>query len=232
MSSKQRIINPYPLNGENDMEKTIPIDKEKLNSRIEEAKLFSKRFGSFSKSDYEVLMFTVYLDSLTNTAQVYDFEISKDLGITEQKVRNLRVKSQLMYPREINWVDQIRQAIEYGTYHDGMITITLEDPYVRNLIKYKVESKSVSVYLSLNNKQLILPLKNLLNIAACAEDNTDEVICAMNEYLKSNKDIKKNKTGDIILEGANIAQILQGVMTLYTFGKPIIEAVIKLLGNN
>ena len=211
------------------MEKTIPIDKEKLNSRIEEARLFTNRFGSFSKSDYEVLMFTVYLDSLSKP--IYDFEISRDLGITEQKVRNLRVKSQLMYPREINWVDQIKQAIEHGTCHDGMITITLEDPSVRNLLKHKVESKSVPVHLSLNNKQLILPLKNWLTVAACAEDDTDKVISAVNENLKSNKDIKKNKTGDVILEGANIAQILQAVVTIYNVGKPIIEAVIELVKN-
>ena len=63
------------------------ITGEILTNRIEEAELFTKRFGSFSKADYEVLMFTIYLDSLCG--EVRDYDISIDLGITESKVRNL-----------------------------------------------------------------------------------------------------------------------------------------------
>ena len=40
------------------------VDSKILQNRIQESELFSKRFGTFSKSDYEVLMFTIYLDSL------------------------------------------------------------------------------------------------------------------------------------------------------------------------
>lgn len=38
--------------------------KDNLYNRIVEAKLFTNQFGSFNKADYEVLMFTVYLDFL------------------------------------------------------------------------------------------------------------------------------------------------------------------------
>lgn len=208
------------------------IDKEKLKSRIEEARLFTTRFGSFSKSDYEVLMFTVYLDSLQKP--IRDFEISTALGITEQKVRSLRVKSQLMYPREINWVEQIKQALEGGSYDDGMITITLEDPSVRNLIRYEIESKSGVVNLSLNSKQLILPVESFLILAACAENKPDKVIHALNEKFKSKYDIKKliqkDKIGKRIFESVkNIGELLQAGITVYDFGKPIIEALIKLV---
>lgn len=209
------------------------IDKEKLKSRIEESQLFTNRFGSFSKADYEVLMFTVYLDSLTSPAR--DFEISRDLGITEQKVRSLRVKSQLQYPREINWVEQMRQALEDGSYDDGMITITLEDPSVRNRIRYEVESKSGTVNLSLNSKQLVLPVESFLILAACAEKDPDKVLQSLNKKFAGNEEIKgmiqKDKIGKKLFKGVtNIGELLQAGLTIYTVGRPIIEQVIKLVG--
>ena len=54
---------------------------EKLPALIERSGLFTNRFGSFNKSDYEVLMFTAYLDSLDEN-EINDYEISIDLGIT------------------------------------------------------------------------------------------------------------------------------------------------------
>ena len=209
------------------------IDKEKLKSRIEESQLFTNRFGSFNKSDYEVLMFTIYLDSLTSSAR--DFEISRDLGITEQKVRSLRVKSQLMYPREINWVEQMKQALEDGTYSDGMITITLEDPSVRNRIRYEVESKSGTVNLSLNSKQLVLPVESFFILAACAEKDPDKVLQSLNKKFAENEEIKgtiqKEKIGKRLFKGVtNMGELLQAGLTVYTVGKPIIEQVIKLVG--
>ena len=56
------------------------MDMKKLNdhllTRIEQSELFTNRFGSFNKSDYEVLMFTAYLDeeSCVNCTVIPDFE--------------------------------------------------------------------------------------------------------------------------------------------------------------
>ena len=44
--------------------------------RMQEADLFTRRFGSFSKTDYEVLMFTIFLDSLPTPLRDYDIRIS------------------------------------------------------------------------------------------------------------------------------------------------------------
>lgn len=85
------------------------ILKENLANRINEAKLFTKDFGSFSKADYEVLMFTVFLDCIEGEPK--DYEISIQLGIPESKVRSLRLKSQLQYPRDIKWEENLVTAI-------------------------------------------------------------------------------------------------------------------------
>ena len=107
--------------------------------RMQEADLFTRRFGSFSKTDYEVLMFTIFLDSLPTPLRDYDISIA--LGITESKVRNLRIKSQLMYPRNLDWTKELAKSIEHGYYDrvTDQITVTFEDPSIQNLIKNKIE---------------------------------------------------------------------------------------------
>lgn len=155
--------------------------KHHLINRVEQANLFSKHFGSFNKSDYEVLMFTVYLDSIEG--EVRDYDISIALGIPESKVRTLRVKSQLLYPKEIDWVDILAKALSNGIYDDGMVTITIEDPSARNRIRYEVEKQYGMVGLSLNSKQMILPIESFIMLAACAESNADDVIEKLNGKL-------------------------------------------------
>ena len=210
----------------------MKIKEEALYSRIKESQLFTNRFGSFSKADYEVLMFTVYLDSLDKPAR--DYEISRDLGITEQRVRNLRIKSQLVFPQEINWIQQMENALQSGTYDDGMVTITLEDPSVRNRIRYEVESKAGTVNLSLSSKQLVLPVESFLILAACAESDIDKVIEKLNEEFGKCDEIKdkiqKDKLGKRVLKGVgNIASVLETVLSVYSTGAPIIKDIIQMI---
>lgn len=57
---------------------------------------YSRNFGQTSKTDLEVLMFNFYLRQMERThphALNLDYLISKELGITQQRVRNLRLES-------------------------------------------------------------------------------------------------------------------------------------------
>ncbi len=214
------------------MERTVNIDTNKLVALIQESELFTKRFGSFNKSDYEVLMFTVFLDSVEK--DIRDYDISIALGIPESKVRLLRVKSQLQYPREIHWVEQLTTALEHGFYDDGMITITIENPSARNRIRYEVESKFGTVNLSLNSKQLVLPVESFLLLAACAEEDTKSVLKKLNKQIESNEEIKgkiqkENVRVRLFRNVSNMGELLQSILTVYTYGRPIIEAIIQLI---
>ncbi len=207
------------------------IDKEILKKRIDESEVFSKHFGTFSKSDYEVLMFTIYLDSLKG--KVRDYDISIALGITESKVRNLRVKSQLMYPRDIKWVDELNRALVGGYYDEstGMITVTIEDPSVSNLLKNIIEEKFGTVGKTINSKQLVLPVESFLMLAALSEKDPDKVLDELNKAVKkatlSRKKIVKRPFGERFLkEVPNLINFMGSVAALYTNGKPIIDSII------
>lgn len=207
--------------------------KESLALRVKEAQLFTNRFASFSKADYEVLMFTAYLDCLDED-NMTDYDISIKLGIPESKVRNLRVKSQLQYPREIHWEEKLTKAIQHGVYDQvqKQLTITIEDPSVRNRIRHEVESKYGIVNISLNSKQLVLPIESFLILAACAEGDTEGILRKLRDELNNNKInyIEKGSLKDRFLKQVeDIGGLLNNLATIYTVGKPIIAAVIGLI---
>lgn len=186
------------------------IDKERIIiNRLEEAELFTKRFGSFSKSDYEILMFSIYRDLQMKPCR--DYEMSLALGITESKIRSLRVKSQLCYPKELDWKDELCNALNKGNLgsNDLTITIMIEDPSIHNLLKNKIEETYGTVRLSLNSKLMTLPVESYLLLAMELEEDKEAALQKLNQkWQQDNKDageitketLKKriwNKTKDI-----------------------------------
>ena len=208
------------------------ITGEILTNRIEEAELFTKRFGSFSKADYEVLMFTIYLDSLCG--EVRDYDISIDLGITESKVRNLRVKSQLMYPREIDLVVELSNALKGGRYdkETGTITTHIENPSVMNYLKSQIEKNYGVVGRTLNSKQMVLAVEDYLLLAALAEENKEETLDELNRLYKLEA-AEKEKVEKIAFQKRflksipNMMQFLIAAKDIYTQGLPIIMELIE-----
>ena len=205
--------------------------------RITEADVFSRRFGSFGKADYEVLMFTIYLDSLPPDQPVFDYLISQELGITESKVRMLRTKSQLIYKREINWQNALAAAIDHGRYieTDNTVIITVEDPSCLNRIRYEIESTFGSVGLNLNSKQLRLPVECLLTIALEIDHKNEETILAqLNEtWLKTSREqeaITKDSLKKRVLKGSKeLVGLLNDTAGVWTGAATIIAAVSNLI---
>ena len=200
--------------------------------RIAEAELFTKQFGSFTKADYEALMFTIYLDSLPDEP-VYDYIISRQLGITESKVRSLRIKSQLLYPKRIDWQSALSSAIKAGSYNekDNTLTITVEDPSCHARIRYEIESSYGSANLNLNSKQLTVPIESLLSVALAQEADKEKILAELNNaWLRNNKAkerITRESLAKRIFKGAgDIAAILGVSKDMFDAARNIVEAII------
>ncbi len=79
-----------------------------------------------SKADIELMMFHFYIEKMVTDfkdengildyKKCSDYKISKDLGITQQRVRNLKVKNQLVYPIEYDWKAALSQLIKNVRY--------------------------------------------------------------------------------------------------------------------
>lgn len=213
--------------------------KDNAYKMFEEAELFTRRFGSFNKQDFEVMLFTIYMDSYDGEPR--DYDISVALGITESRARNLRVKLQLMYPRSINEIDALTTAINGGHYHSDTrdVTITIENPSVRNSIKNKLELENFNVGLTLNNKQLVLPIESIVIIAAILDIDSDKVFANLKEELKKeNIDISKiegkkfkEKFFDSIDTADKLVSILSNIKSSYFNASAIIVALSNIVCN-
>lgn len=97
-------------------------DKEKiaLFNKIE-ALYFNKNFGETSKADLEILLFSTYIDHCIDNGEPYDdYTLSKVLGITQARIRSLKEKKELKYPRdEFEWEDAFAKTIENAKYDDN-----------------------------------------------------------------------------------------------------------------
>lgn len=89
-----------------------PEEKEEMFDKLAEH-FYKQNFGQMSKSDFETLMFHFYMKKIVKQNQnengvldynsCSDYKISKDLGITQQRVKSLKIKSHLLYPIDFLW---------------------------------------------------------------------------------------------------------------------------------
>ena len=168
-----------------------------IAKRLDESELFTRKFGTFTKADYETLMFSIYLGLHDEPQREYDISIA--LGIPESKVRSLRVKAQLLYPVDIDIKAELYKALQNAQYDPKMqtITMTIEDPSVQNMIKNQIEIAYGTVHLTLNPKHLALPIEGFILLLSIIDMDQKDAINRLNkEWRKSKKaaeDITKEK---------------------------------------
>ncbi len=138
---------------------------------------FDSNFGSTSKSDIELLMFHLFLTqynkryTLENGNLSYpecnDFMIAKQLAITPQKVRNMKVKQQLVYPAPLDWKAAFEALIRKAHYdkETRKITISIPDPNVYSEVQNYLETMDGVVEKTLNSKNLVISPQYFLQLA-------------------------------------------------------------------
>ena len=106
----------------------IKFTNEEKISMFDEiaSKFYNTNFGKFSKSDVELLMFKFYIRKLTTDSvsedgtiiynKCSDYRISKELGISQQRVRNLKIKNQLENPIPFDWQKALAKLTENARY--------------------------------------------------------------------------------------------------------------------
>ena len=129
---------------ENNLEYDVLFDAERKAEAFDKiAELFyNKNFSTLPKSEIDLLMFHFYMDALLDNYSVdkgsgkidfnacSDHRIAQQLGITPQKARNLKVKSQARYPREYDWKKALASLKDRVRYDEQKkkIVIPMPDP--------------------------------------------------------------------------------------------------------
>lgn len=99
---------------------------------------YKGNFGSLSKSDLEVLLFTILIDHCRKEDdRTDDYALSKLLGVTQSRIRSFKQKSQLQYPTEMSWQGYFVDCIKNARYDENKGLVKLSVPEVNVLIELR-----------------------------------------------------------------------------------------------
>lgn len=136
---------------------------------------YAGNFGMMAKSDIEVLMFHLYIEQVLkideyNFNTYSDFRMSKELGVSQNKISTLKVKKQLQYPRNFDWKESFRRASQKVRYDKGQIIFQVPDINLYYEIKNAIEEHNGYVDVSLTPKLLKVPLEYFLDLMISVSD--------------------------------------------------------------
>lgn len=129
-------------------------DSKKVAAFDEIAKLFYKKnFGTTSKAEIELLMFSIFMDEMIDTYAdpktnvlnynaCSDYNIGKILGIPQEKVNTLKIKKQARYPKSFDWKKSLEDIQDRIVYDDRKkkVIIPVPDPNLYNEISNFIET--------------------------------------------------------------------------------------------
>lgn len=216
------------------------------------ARFYDANFGQAAKSDIELMMFNFYIQKLIDTnknndgtidyRKCSDYKISKDLGITQQRVRNLKVKNQLVNPIDFKWEKAFAKLVENARYDkvSKKVTIGIPDPNLYLEIQNLIEEQGAYIEKQLNSKILQIRVEYFIDLiikTTESENDRDDIIKKVQKELKkNNKDDSKfdrDNIGKSIIElGASVTGILSSILSIFKTATPqytIIIALLKLI---
>lgn len=214
------------------------------------ARYYNRNFGQMSKTDMDLLMFHFYIEKISSVStrgdgtldylQCSDYKISKELGITQQRVRNLKVKNQLVYPskEERDWKKEFAKLTENARYDQvsKKVIVNIPDPNLYLEIQNFIEEKGAFVEKQLNNKILQIRAEYYIDLVISLEsnDNRKRIIDELRKELQSggqeNDVFDETNIGKSLIAGAvNITTIAANLSTLFSPQNVIAKELFKLL---
>ena len=155
---------------------------------------FERNFASLSKSDMELLLFREYINFCGDND---DYSLSRALGITQAKIRNLKERLNLRYcTMQDSWKQQLKEALCKAKFDesDCHVKIVIQDVNVMAETRHLIESIEWYDDVSLNKKLLNIPAGCFFALVDKLSDGTLEL---PEEFQKNVQDLyKKIADGD------------------------------------
>ena len=143
-------------------------------------KYYYQNFGSMSKSEFDVLMFSIYIEQILekdeeNFNAYSDYTLSKLLGITQSKVSSLKVKKQLTYPYEkFEWKRSFERVLKHARLEGNNICVYIPDKNLFLELKNIIEINGGFVDTQLNPKLLKISVGDFLSLLYEMEKEDDK----------------------------------------------------------
>lgn len=174
-------------------------DSEKIEAfdRISECFL-QQNFGSVGKSDLELMFFSIVIEHLLKHDLPHDdYSISKLLGITQQRVRNLKVKNQLRYEHSFDWEKALLSRVSNASFSpdDQFVTIFIDDPNLFIEVQHYIEASGGYVDYTLNPKLLKMNTRDFakLLVEIGSADNEEEFWKVLRQVYREEENNDVNK---------------------------------------
>lgn len=196
----------------------------------------------------ELLMFQFYIEKLiaTNHApdgtidynRCSDYIISKDLGITQQRVRNLKVKNQLVNPIDYDWKLALAQLTKNARFdpNSHKITLNIPDPNLYLEIQNFIEEQGAYVEKQLNSKILQIRAEYYLDLILTleSEQSRSDIVKKLRQtFAKENKNqtvFDEKNIGKTLVNGTvNLTTIVANLCGVISPENYIGVALISLL---
>ena len=129
---------------------------------------FIRNFGSMTKADFETLIFSEYIEHrINNNLPFDDYSLSKELGITQSRIRALKERKELKYPYEnFTWQIAFAESVKNAKVdpNDHYVKMIIQDINVMNEVRNFIEVNGWYDECSLNKKLLRIPLDCFVEI--------------------------------------------------------------------
>lgn len=201
------------------------------------AHFFDRNFGSISKSDVELMMFNFLMKQMIETNKIEgvidyrkcsDYAISKILGITESKVRNLKVKKNLVYPEKYSWINSFASILNDNKLtktKDDRVIMNIPDPNVMIEIKNFIEEQGDYVEYHLNTKILDIKTEYLFLFAIEFEKDhkvdKETIDRIRNEYAKY-------VCNDVFSDLREASDAVNKICSLFSAGNKVVSYIKSL----
>ena len=185
--------------------------KAKAFDRIAQHFYFGN-FGTMSKTELELLMFTICLERLKgispdDMSAYSDYRLSKMLAITQNRVSSLKERSALKYPsQESDWQSVFQKCAEKARYEDGKVMIHLPDRTIYLEVRNAIEENGGYSEKTLTPNLLQVPVEYYVDLMLMMRGGDDrrQILSALRDGLKAGKsdaDVLEEKTfGEFLKE--------------------------------
>jgi len=183
---------------------TADVFSQLLGDRIREC-YFKNNFGNMSKSDLETMLFHCYVENEKRAERPFDdYTLSKQLGITQSRIRSLKERSALKYPEDKpDFSGGILSLIKSAYYNkvDKKIHCFINDVNAQIELRHLLEERDCFDEYSLNPRVMVLTPNAFLKLC----DNDGD----FNSTLQENKKLISAELTKLKLASSEITEIFK-----------------------
>lgn len=174
---------------------------------------YDHNFGSTSKSEVDLLMFSLLFDKLLeknkdNEDAYSPYELSKLLCVPQSRIASLKTRKQLKYPYIKNdWRNKLPKIFENAQYDEHKIKLYFKDRNLLLEVKNEIETRGGYIEMTLNPNLLQVSPKYILDLIIAISDEKDRNVL----YDVVRQRCGENKLDIVALERETIADKLKQI---------------------